>query len=586
MMTQTLIIAPLLFAMLVLAKSIVFRNAVSVLAVLILSALSLVNIFYFNVPVEMSLSHVFHYLFIFIDSVLLLYFLWQGISKKDKYVTVFAIMQIVLYIIVLSLSPSLGSNDIVIDRLSSMMYLIINIVGGLIIIYALGYIESEQFGRFKKNAFIAILFLFLSIMNFIVSTNNIETFFMLFELTTLCSYILIAYRGDELSNKNALRALWMNQIGGVAILAALIFSIFKYDTLYFDVLILNIDEAYLMPIVLLAIAAFVKGASIPFEKWLLGAMVAPTPVSAILHSATMVKIAPYLMLKLSPAMSGFASAGITFIGMFVFFAASALALSKDYFKEILGLSTIALLALMMALAAIGSDEAVSACIILIVFHAISKALLFLQAGILEKFTHLKYVDDINSLINRSPLVVYFIIIGFASLTLPPFGAFLAKFMAIESLANEIGNSPLYVVSLIFLALGSVFLTLLYFKVVTKLLAKDEDSDERGIIKIPKLFSIPSYILTVLMISGIYIIYDKEFLSSLEVFVPVVLIFIVPFLFSTLLFKKAHRVKEYNCGEKDEIKLSMYYFDIEHKYKSAISVIAFVSISILVFGALL
>lgn len=93
------------------------------------------------------------------------------------------------------------------------MLLVINIVGGLIIFYALKYIDSEEFSQIKKNSFIALLFFFLCVMNLIVSTNSIEVFFLCFELTTLCSYLLIRYRGDKKSKKNALRALWMNQIG-------------------------------------------------------------------------------------------------------------------------------------------------------------------------------------------------------------------------------------------------------------------------------------------------------------------------------------------------------------------------------------
>jgi len=580
-----LIIAPLGFSAMTLFRSITIRNLITIAAVLGLSALSVKNILFSNTQVVEIFPHAVHNLFIVIDTVILLYFLLQGIITKNALVKLLAIFQIALYAIVVSLSPTLISNDILVDDTSSVMYLVINIIGGIIIVYALKYIESEEFSRFKKNAFIAMLFFFLSVMNFIVSTNNIEIFFLLFELTTLCSYLLIGYRNDELSVQNAQKALWMNQIGGVAILVALIFSIIQYDTIYFDILIKNIDKVYLLPIVLLAVAAFVKGASIPFDKWLLGAMVAPTPVSAILHSATMVKIAPYLMLKLSPAMSDFVSLTITLIGTFVFFAASLLALGKDFFKEILGYSTIAMLALMMALAAIGTPEAITACLVFILFHALSKALLFLQAGILEKSFHLKYVNDINGLVNRSPLVVFFIIIGFASLTLPPFGAFIAKFMAIESIAGEIANNPLYVFALIFVALGSVFLTLLYFKVVTKLFAKDVDVTSRHV-EISKFYTIPSFLLFILLIIGIYISFEKELLSFMEIVVPLLLIAVVPVLFATLFFKKAHRVKEYNCGEKDEIVLNMYYFHMPktvHKYIINISIIG---MSLLIVGVLL
>jgi ech hydrogenase subunit A len=559
---------------------------ISVVFVGILGLVSLMQLLTLSQALQLTLNDLMHTIFIVIDIVLLLYFLWQGIVKKNILVKVFAIVQMLLFAFVVFLSPTLVSNDIIVDSASTVMFLVINIVGGVIIIYALGYIESEEFSPKKKNAFIAMLFFFLSIMNFIVSTNNIEMFFLLFELTTLCSYILIAYRGDEVSNNNALKALWMNQIGGVAILLALVFSIINYDTLYFDILIKNIDATYLLPVAFLAIAAFVKGASIPFDKWLLGAMVAPTPVSAILHSATMVKIAPFLMLKLSPALDNGASMTITLIGTFVFASASMFALSKDYFKEILGLSTIALLGLMMALAAIGSEESITACLVLIVFHAISKALLFFQAGILEKVNHLKYVSDINGLINHSPMLVFFIIIGFASLTLPPFGAFIAKFMAIESIASEISKNPFYALALIFITLGSVFLTLLYFKVVTKLFAKDADAKRENYISIPKLYMIPSSILVSLLVIGVIVSYKMQLLTSMEIIIPSLLIAIVPILFASLLFKNAHRVKEYHCGEKEELSLGMYYFDVSDKYKKLISAVAIILMLILVAGGLL
>lgn len=585
-MTQLLLIlSPIIFALIVLGSSVVFRNIFTIVFVTILTLISLLDFVSFSTNIEISLPHYFHTTFVFLDSLVLLFFLWQGVVKKNSLVSIFAIAQIILYSVVLFLAPSLISSDILVDKISSIMYLVINIIGGIIIIYALKYIESEDLTRFKKSAFIALLFLFLSIMNFIVSTNNIELFFLLFELTTLFSYLLIAYRKDEVSVQNALQALWMNQIGGVAILLALIVSITHYETLYFDILIKNIESTYLIPIVLLVLAAFVKGASIPFDKWLIGAMVAPTPVSAILHSATMVKIAPYLMLKLAPAMSGFVSVSVTLIATFVFFAASLLALSKDYFKEILGLSTIALLALMMALAAVGTPEAIEACLVLIVFHAISKALLFFQAGILEKSFHLKYVNDIEGLINHSPLVVFFILIGFASLTLPPFGAFIAKFMAIESISNEIVKNPLYAFSLVFIALGSVFLTLLYFKVVTKLFAKDVEAKVEKV-EISGYYTVPSAILILLLILGIYISFNLNFLSGAEIIVPFILIAVVPLLFATLLFKKAHRVKEYNCGEKDEIKLNMYYFHMPSYIQKAIMSVAIFGMWILIMGVLL
>jgi len=510
-----------------------------------------------------SISSIFSYTFSYemhivisvLDTILLVYFLAQGIKYKDKLVYILASTQIILYGAILYFAPNMQGVDILSDELSRVMFLVINIVGGAIIIYALEYIESEDFSRLKKNSFIVILILFLGVMNTLVSTNNIEIFFFLFELTTLCSYLLIRYRGDRVAVENSLRALWMNQVGGVAILFALVFSISFYNTVYFSELLKVVDGVFLIPVVFLVIAAYVKGASFPFQSWLLGAMVAPTPVSAILHSATMVKIAPFIILKLSPAFSPLLSITISLFAGFVFVGASIMALNRDFFKEVLGLSTIAILSLIMALAAMPSEEARYAAIVLLVFHAISKALLFLQAGILEKNYHLKYISDIDTLADKAPRTLFFIIIGFASLTLPPFGAFISKFLAIEAVTSQILINPLYIFVLLSLIIGSVFLVILYFKIITKLLNKEAFKNSLKE-KLDFKYRLSSNILFVSLFIGIFLVNS---LNILEILIPLILIFISPFLFKYFLFKNAPRVKEYNCGEKGEFEVGVYNY---------------------------
>lgn len=581
-----LVVLPLVFGTLLFLPFSFARRGLVVAFALLLAFLSVVFFFSFESPIALEIHPYFHLLFLSIDTFLLLYFLSQGIIKRSKLVSLLALVQIVLFAFVVFLEPAPSSATLFIEKTSAFMYLIINIVGGAIIVFALEYMQNEQLSGFKKDSFTAMLFLFLGVMNLLVSANDIELFFLLFELTTLFSYLLIAFRKDDLSVQNALRALWMNQLGGVAILIALLFSLTLFETKYFDTLFEQIDPLAALCLVFLSFAAFIKGGSLPFEKWLLGAMVAPTPVSAILHSATMVKIAPFLMLKLSIAMSGFVSLTLTLIGTFIFFAASLMALSKDYFKEILGLSTIALLALMMALAAVGTKEAYEACLLLMVFHAISKALLFLQAGILEKVFHLKYVQDIDGLVNDSPLLVFFILIGFASLTLPPFGAFVGKLMAIESIAQEITSNPLYAFALVFLALGSIFLTLLYFKVVTKLFAKDPSLEESRDTKLSSYYTLPSAFLSLLLFGGGFVAYDFGFLGALEVLIPFVLLVALPLFFALFVFPHAHRVKEYHCGEKDQLELAMFSLNIPLRVTQIFYGIVLFGLSVLLLGALL
>ena len=578
-----LIFAPFVLALFVPFVELKVRNALVIGFVLVLSFLS-INVYMSGSAVSYSLPAFSHALFIGLDVLLLLCFLNQGIKKVNQLVSIFAILQIILYGVVLSIIPESSGIDMLSDKLSTIMYLVINIVGGFIIIYALEYIEAEEFSRFKKNSFIALLLFFIGVMNFIVTTNSIEVFFLLFETTTLFSYLLIRYRGDEKAVENSLRALWMNQVGGVAILLALIFSISNYETVYFSELLSRVDNTFLLPIAFLIIAAYVKGAAFPFQKWLLGAMVAPTPVSAILHSATMVKIAPYLILKLAPAFTPFVSITVSLFGAFVFVGASVMALNRDFFKEILGLSTVALLSLMMALAAIGSEDAMNAAMILLMFHAVSKALLFLQAGVLEKIYHLKYVSQIDGLINIAPKTLFFIIVGFASLTLPPFGAFVGKFLAISAISDKILQEPLNVFVLALLVIGSVFLTILYFKVTTKLFTKEVFKDFKKE-KLPFKYFISSLALFIALLYGIVSMFNIENISSFEIVIPIVLIALTPFLYKLVEFKNVPRSKEYNCGEKDEFEVSSYYYTLSQKQINIMMLISAGFIVLTIYGGL-
>jgi len=536
-----------------------WRNGIAIAFVVVLSSFALID-YLGGYRSAFIFPHHLHTMFVVVDIGLLLYFLWRGASESSRLVVLLSIVQLILYLLLIGAEPSLRSADILVDHTSSVMLLVINIVGGIIIVYALGYIESEAMGRVKKNTFIALLFFFLAVMNLIVTTNHLEIFFLAFELTTLCSYLLIRYRGDEISRGNAIQALWMNQIGGVAILVAALASVRLYDTLYLDVLLASVNLGVVAPVALLVLAAFVKGATLPFEKWLLGAMVAPTPVSAILHSATMVKIAPYLILKLSTAFTPTLSLLITLFGSFVFMTASAMALGRDYFKEILGLSTVALLGFMMAMGAIGTTLSTHIVLVLIVFHALSKALLFLEAGVLEKEFHFKYLSDFDRLYDRSPLSVWMIVIGFASLTLPPFGVFWGKFFSLALLSSMIATHPLYGVVLIFVALGSVFLTLLYFKVLTKILSKNSERVTTPPLTIPPLSYWTTLTLFVALSGGMVVGLGWDGIGVMEIVIPAVLIFVVPLLLWWFRMASVERVGEYRCGEKDETALGAYYFE--------------------------
>jgi ech hydrogenase subunit A len=193
-----------------------------------------------------------------------------------------------------------------------------------------------------------------------------------------------------------------------------------------------------LALAMLCFAGFVKSAQFPMQSWLVGAMVAPTPVSALLHSSTMVKIGVYLVLRLSPAMQeSFLSPCIAIFGAFVFLAGAALALGQSNGKKVLAYSTISNLGLIFACAGINTPEAITAAVLLIIFHAVVKAMLFLCVGTIEQHIESRDIEDMRGLYARMPLTALITVMGVVMMIMPPFGLLLGKWMAMEAAANHV-----------------------------------------------------------------------------------------------------------------------------------------------------
>jgi ech hydrogenase subunit A len=200
--------------------------------------------------------------------------------------------------------------------------------------------------------------------------------------------------------------------------------------------------------ILLAFAGITKAAQMPFNSWLLGAMVAPTPTSALLHSSTMVKAGVVLIVKLAPVL-GFSSAFsivpgfiigpgflVTIVGGATFLFASLAALSQSNAKRVLAYSTVANLGLIVACAGIGTAEAVWAAIMLIIFHAVTKSLLFLCVGTVEHNIGSRDIEDMDGLFGRMPRLAVFMIVGIAAMFLAPFGMLISKWAALKSFIDS------------------------------------------------------------------------------------------------------------------------------------------------------
>ena len=336
-------------------------------------------------------------------------------------------------------------NQIFVDKLTLIMVGIIGIIGSIIIIYAVGYMKDFQKHhkelKDRRNIFFFLLFIFISAMFGIVLANNLSWLFFFWEITTICSFLLIGYTKTEEAIKNSFRAITYNLMGGLSFAIAIIYMGYKFNILELDKLISlgsnGNGTIILIPLFLLSFAGLTKAAQMPFSSWLVGAMVAPTPTSALLHSSTMVKAGVYLILRLSPDLAGnYAGYMVSLVGGITFIIASLIAISQSNGKKVLAYSTIANLGLIVTCAGIGTYEAMWAAIMLIIFHAVAKSLLFLCVGTVEHQLGSRDIEDMDGLIILMPKIAIMMIIGIAGMFLAPFGMLISKWAAMKSFIDS------------------------------------------------------------------------------------------------------------------------------------------------------
>ena len=331
------------------------------------------------------------------------------------------------------------------DSLSLLMTFIIGVVGSGICVYAIGYMEDFQTHQLEGEAdrrplFFGLMFLFLSAMFVIVFSNNMEWLFTGWEITTLCSFLLIGFTRTPEAITNAFRQIVMNLAGGIGFVVALYCCAFMVGTFsFYDFLVIGCQNPAIAAaaVTALAFAGITKAAQMPFHTWLLGAMVAPTPTSALLHSSTMVKAGVFLLVKLAPIfmVCPVPSLMVIMVGAITFLLCSFMAISQSNAKRVLAYSTIANLGLVTACAGVGSPEAVWAACFLILFHALAKSLLFLCVGTAEHHIGSRDIEDMDLLFERMPRLARFMMVGIMGMFIAPFGMLIAKWGALVSFAQ-------------------------------------------------------------------------------------------------------------------------------------------------------
>lgn len=317
------------------------------------------------------------------------------------------------------------------DALSALFALLVTGIGTLIIIYAGYYFANDK----AANRFLAYLFLFMAMMLGLVMAGDVLTLFMFWEGTSITSFLLVAYKYKyESARKGAFRALFITGGGGIALLAGLLFvtSIAggsDFATILASNDLITSSPLYVVALGLVAFGAFTKSAQFPAHIWLPGAMSAPTPASAYLHSATMVKAGIYLMARLNPALGG---TDVWFwllsgFGLTTMFVGAYLGTKQDDLKALLAYSTISQLGILMMLIGQSSEIAAKALVVGIVAHAFYKSSLFMLAGTIDHEAGTRLLSRLGGLRHAMPLTMTLMVVAALSLAgLPPLFGFLAK----------------------------------------------------------------------------------------------------------------------------------------------------------------
>ncbi|MGO4998708.1 putative monovalent cation/H+ antiporter subunit A [Oceanisphaera sp. W20_SRM_FM3] len=328
--------------------------------------------------------------------------------------------------------PSLDINlSFMVDGLSLMFALLITGIGTFIFIYAGRYLHGHK----DIHKLLMYLLAFMAAMLGLVLSSNLIAMFVFWELTSFTSYLLIGFNHEqEKARKAALQGFFITVAGGLALMTGLILlgtmgGSFEMTELLAQGTSLQDNPLFLAMMGLILLGAFTKSAQAPFHFWLPNAMAAPTPVSAYLHSATMVKAGIYLMARLQPMMAGNEVwiMTLSLFGGVTMTLGAIMAVCSTDLKRILAYSTVMALGTLTMLIGVGTPHALEAAMVFLLAHALYKGALFMAAGTLDYSTGTKDVRDLSGLRIYMPHTAMYTSLAALSLAgIPPLFGFIAK----------------------------------------------------------------------------------------------------------------------------------------------------------------
>lgn len=365
--------------------------------------------------------------------------------------------------------PSLSINfDFYLDGLSLLFVLLISGIGALVVLYSIYYLDKTE----RLGHFYVYLILFMVGMLGVVLSDNVFVLYTFWELTSISSFLLIGYwHFNERSRYGALKSMLITIFGGLSMFGGFILLSVITDTTSIQAMIdqkdVILNSPYL-PLILgfLLLGAFTKSAQFPFHIWLPDAMEAPTPVSAYLHSATMVKAGLFLVARFSPIFAGYEWFFIivSIVGILTLCWGSYMAVRQTDLKAILAFSTISQLGMIMAMLGFGTKVAVFAAVFHILNHATFKGSLFMIAGIVDHETGTRDIRKLGGLLTFMPITATLALFGtfsMAGVPLPFLNGFYSKELFFKSslgLNENVGAFANFLIDIIpaLAVIGSIF----------------------------------------------------------------------------------------------------------------------------------
>ncbi|SFB23378.1 multicomponent Na+:H+ antiporter subunit A [Amycolatopsis marina] len=356
----------------------------------------------------------------------------------------------------LAWAPVIGLEFTVrLDALSLLMIVLVSGIGALVLAYYVSYAKGEH--GIGRDA--TVLLVFAGAMLGLVVADDVLSFYVFWELTTVCSFLLVGGAGATRAvRRSATQALLVTTFGGLAMLLGLILLGDAAGTFRISEILADPPSGAVVnvAVVLVLLGAFTKSAQVPFHPWLPAAMVAPTPVSAYLHAAAMVKAGVYLVARFAPAFATLPAwwLPVVVVGLCSMVLGGVRAMRQHDLKELLAFGTISQLGFLIVLVGVGTHTAAVAGAAMVLAHGLFKSALFLSAGAIDKRAGTRDIRELSGLGRRWPGFALLVALAAASMAgIPPLLGYVGKEAALEAFAHGGVRELLILAGLV---LGSLF----------------------------------------------------------------------------------------------------------------------------------